>query len=99
MLVLADTSTPSPKFIVHEYSPEFTDSRAVDNVYSVKDTISVVADDIITVPSGPFHIVLTEYEIFTTELSSAVQVKVREDPNNTGLGKSERRLTVGLGTI
>ena len=89
MLILADTSTPFSKFIVHEYSPEFTDSRIVDDVYSVKDTISVVADDVITVPSGPFHIVLIGYEIFTTELSSAVQVKVSEDPDNTGLGESE----------
>ena len=91
MFVLADTSVPLPKFIVHAYSPESVDSRKArvcDDMYSVTDFISVDVL-IVVVPSGPFHVVLTDNETFTSELSSAVQVKVREDPDNKGLGISE----------
>ena len=90
MFVLAETSIPLLKFIVHAYSPESIDSRknrVCDDMYSVTDFISV--DVIIIVPSGPFHVVLTDNGKFTSELSSAVQVKVREDPDNKGFGISE----------
>ena len=92
MFVLADTSTPSPTFIVQVYSPESAERRKgtlLDNVYSVKNFISVADDDAATVFCGPFHTVLTRFEIFISELSSAVQVKVSEDPDKTVLGESE----------
>ena len=85
------------------YSPESADSRKhrlCDDVYSVEDFISVEADDdVAVVPSGPFHVVLTDNEIFTSVLSSAIQVKVIEEPDNIGLGKSEWRISIGLGTV
>ena len=89
MLVLADTSTPFSKLIVQVYSPESADcrkGRLCDEVYSAKDFISVAAA---TVPSGRFHVVLTNNETFIIELSSAMQVKAREDPDKTGLGELE----------
>ena len=54
-----------------------------------KRFISVADDDAATVPCGPFHTVLTRFEIFISKLSSAVQVKVSEDPDKTVLGESE----------
>lgn len=102
MFVFADTSTPFPKFIVQVYLPESAERRKgmlLDNVYSVKDFISVADDDAITVPCGPFHTVLTSFETFTSDLSSAVQVKVSVDPDNTGLGELKQRLTVGSGAV
>ena len=92
MFVLADISTPFSKFIVQVYSPESADCRkgklCVEE-YSAKDFISVAPASVITVPSGRFHVVLTNNETFIIELSSAMQVKVSEDPDKTGLGESE----------
>lgn len=56
----------------------------------MRDFILAATDNVIVVPFGPFRVVLTDINgTFTSELSSAVQVKVREDPYNNGLGKSE----------
>ena len=58
-------------------------------MYDVKDFISVAAARVITVPSGRVHVVLTNNETFIIELSFAMQIKVSEDPDKTGLGESE----------
>lgn len=67
MVVFADASTPFPKFIVQVYLPE-SDScrkcRLYDEVYSTKnfipDSVAAASVLLITVPSGPFNVVLTD---------------------------------------
>jgi hypothetical protein len=86
MLVLADISAPKSfsDLTVQVYSLESAESTDVsgllDNVYSVSDFISGLVGGATTVPSGPFHTIVTDSGAFTNELISTVHVKVGECP-------------------
>ena len=83
MLVLADISAPKfSNLTVQVYSPESAESTEVsgllDDVYSVRDSISGLVGEATAVPSGPFHTITMDVDSgeVTTELISIVQVKV-----------------------
>ena len=80
MLVLADISTLFSNLTVQVYSPESAESTAVswplDDVYRENDFISGLVGEATTVPSGPFHTIVIDSGMFTTEVISTVQVKV-----------------------
>ena len=76
MMILADISMMKfSNLTVQVYSPESaesTDSEVswlLDDMYNVNNFISGLIGDAITVPSGPFHTIITE-------LISTVQVKM-----------------------
>ena len=92
IFVLADTSGSFSIFTVHVYSPESansTESRTFDDEYRVNEIISVLVAGRIAVPSGPVHSMLTVNGTFTDDFISTAQVKVGENPDSMGLGKSE----------
>ena len=80
MLVLADVSTPFSNLTVQVYSPESAESTEVswllDDMYRENDFISSLAGGATTASSGPFHTIVIDSGIFTTELISTVQIKV-----------------------
>ena len=84
MLVLADVSTPFSNLTVQVYSPESAESTEVswllDDMYRENDFISGLAGGATTASSGPFHTIVIDSGIYTTELISTVQIKVGGRP-------------------
>ena len=93
MLILADISTLFSMLTLQVYLPEsadLTELSVFTDEYSVKAFISGLVTDIITADSfGPFHVMFTDNGTLTAEPNSTVQVRVGEDPDSMGMGKSE----------